>query len=130
MSFHAKPGPIRSMGKIDELVRSIDSLLGQHSWEGDDPFLVDVEDRSTGTAWRYEFRMGPDWITMRVCSSETIIVHSYLLEKKGKSWEYVDPCLIKYKTSSLQELLDDYSRIEVAIKSSGLGGDVGRLVIP
>jgi len=104
------------------IVGLVDLLLGDRTYEGEAPFTIQVIDNIDKTAYVIDIRRGEDsqrnrsWITIqqRVINNP-YLTESYLLEKKaGGEWQYIDPYLIKYDSSSVPKLQTVHSRLDRA----------------
>lgn len=111
----------KSPSLADEIAEAINGYVGAHEYSGDAPFtlkMLDVQ-KKMAYIYIYNIRRGADWITIQEqVSDNPRLVQSFYLEKKGNSWTYVDPYLIKYKESSLDKLLTAFERLKIAIDAS------------
>ncbi len=105
-----------------KIAQDIEGLVGTHDWSGDRPYEIQMLDSKENKGFIYQVRKGDDWITIQErVSDNPSLVRSFLLNKKGGGWIYVDGSLIKHKVSSLLMLQTAYERLRIAIEASAPG---------
>ncbi len=101
------------------LAGEIEGMVGTHEWRGDDPYEIRMVDSKEGRGFIYKIRKGDDWITIQEQASDNPhLVRTFLLQKEGDTWTYVDGSLSKRGKSSLPELQTAYERVRIAIEAS------------
>ena len=102
-----------------EIAEIINGFIGTHEWSGEEPFEVQIANQEERMAYIYQIRRGEDWITIqeRVSNNPSLVRH-FDLNKKGDTWTYADPYLIKYGESSLDKLQAVFDKLKVAIEAS------------
>lgn len=105
------------MNVVTEIADSIEQLVGEHDWSGDNPYVVQMVDSSKREGYVYELMRGENWVTMvERKTSNPRLVRTFQLQKSGDEWEYLDGRLMKYGESSLPELQEAYGRLRIAMK--------------
>jgi len=102
---------------VTEMGKSIDSLLGEGNWSGDNPFTIDIADIKSGVGYRYEVRKTEDSIIIQErLTDNPRLVRTYLLRRKDDQWEYLDSYEEEGLGSSLPRLQEAYGRLQIAIE--------------
>ncbi len=103
---------------INEIIKSIDGLIGDNEFSGDNPFALALHDKSTNQLYRYELRKGDDWLTIQQQENCTGLIRTFQFQRSGDTWEYIDPYMIKYNEPSTDLLETAYQRLKIAIELS------------
>ena len=108
-----------SFGLATRIAQDIDNLVGAHEWSGDNPYEIKMFDSKEKKGFIYQVRKGDDWITIQEqVSDNPSLVHTFLLNKKGERWVYVDGSFLKHGVSSLPMLQTAYERLRIAVEAS------------
>jgi len=102
-----------------EIAETINNFIGTQEWVADEPFELTMADRHEKLAYIYQIRKEENWITItEKISNNPSVVNSFLLNKKGSTWTYTDPYLIKYGESSIAKLQEIFNKLKAAIEAS------------
>jgi len=101
-----------------KIANLIEGYIGKEDWLGSESFDVVIANKQKEIAYSYEItKQDASIVIQEAVSNKPLIKKTFHLEKKGSGWTYVDPSLIKYGESSLEELKSVFSRLKLAMEA-------------